>query len=155
MSDFNEVKKNLIEPQARTYRLAPSMLEIQHLPRKPDGSHLFPLSLSQKGAGGNGDWESYRAAFEDFITHTDDLKLRLNDDTTKKLLEKLVDDYKCSGMKEEGIFFDEGHFGLKVYLLRYLHYVLFGLDPFDEEKMEIIEDLHYNASSVVYYLKVK
>lgn len=154
MSGFNEVKKNLIEPQARTFKLAPSQLDQEHLPHSADGRLLFLLSLSQRGASGNGDWEAYRAAFEDYITHTEETKLRVNDETTKKLMEKLVGDYKKTGLKKEGEFFDNNDSGIQDFLLRYLHYVLFGLDPFDDEKMGIINDYHYDSRSAAFYLKV-
>lgn len=155
MSNFHEIKKNLIEPQARGFKLAPSQLDSEHLPARPDGGLLFLLSLSQRGAGGNGDWEAYRAAFEDHITHNEETRLRMNDETTKTLLDKLTADYKNAGMKKEGAFFDDTDSGIHGYLLRYLHYVLFGLDPFDDQKMEDINSLHYDTSSAAYYLKVR
>ena len=154
MSNFNEVKKNLIEPQARAFKLAPSELDQEHLPRTVDGRLLFLLGLSQRGAAGNGDWEAYRAAFEDYITHTEETKLRMNDETTKKLMDKLVSDYKDTGLQKEGEFFDNSDTGIQDYLLRYLHYVLMGLDPFDEEKMTILKEHHYDTSSAGYYLRV-
>ena len=39
--------------------------------------------------------------------------------------------------------------------MRYLHYVLLGLDPFDDQKMEDIISLHYDTPSAAYYLKVR
>ncbi len=154
MASFDDIKKNLTEPQARAYKLAPSELDKEHLPKKPDGTLLFLLSLSQRGAAGNGDWEAYRHAFEDYVTNAEDAKLRLNDETTEKLMERIVADYKNTGMLKKGKFFDDNDAGLQDYLLRYLHYVLFGLDPFDEEKMGEINSLHYDRSSAAYYLKV-
>lgn len=154
MSGFNEVKKNLIEPQARAFKLAPSQLDKEHLPRSDDGRLLFLLGLSQRGATGNGDWEAYRAAFEDYITHTEETKLRVNDETTKKLMDKLVADYKKTGLKKEGEFFENNDSGIQDFLLRYLHYVLLGLDPFDDEKMGILNDYHYDSRSAAYYLNI-
>ena len=154
MSNFDDVRRNLTDPQARAYKLAPSELDREHLPRKLDGSLLFLLSLSQKGAGGNGDWEAYRAAFEDFITHSEDTKLRLNDATSEKLMKRVVADYKNTGMQKKGKFFDDPDSGLQDFLLRYIHYVLLGIDPFDEAKIEEINSLHYDRASAAYYLQV-
>lgn len=155
MSDFEEVKKNLIEPQARACKLAPSELDRAHLPASNFGGRFnFLLSLSQKGAGGNGDWEAYRAAVDDYITNPVDTQPRMNDDTAKKLFDKLVKDYKGSNMQNEGKFFDDDETGLKDFLLRYLHYVLFGLDPFDESLMAPLNTLHYDSSSAAYHLHV-
>jgi hypothetical protein len=154
MSEFDEIKRNLIEPQARAHKLAPSELDAEHFPRKADGTNLFLLALSQKGAGGNGDWEAFRGAMDKYI-FTDATKKRMDDEVTKKLMRKLVEDYKGTGMTQEGVFFEETKSGLQLFLLRHLHYVIFGLDPFDDEKMEIIDDLHYDASSAAYHLKVR
>lgn len=155
MSDFEEVKKNLIEPQARAFKLAPSELDRDHLPASNFGGRFnFLLSLSQKGAGGNGDWEAYRAAVEDYITHTEETRLRMNDDTVKKLRDKLVEDYKSTNMQNNGDFFENDESGLHDFLLKYLHYVFFGLDPFDESLMAPLNTLHYDSSSAAYHLHV-
>ena len=155
MSDFEEVKKNLIEPQARAYKLAPSELDREHLPASNFGGRFnFLLSLSQQGAGGNGDWEAFRGAVNDYITNTEETKLRMNDDTTKKLYDQLVKDYKGSNCKTDGMFFEDDESGLQDFLLKYLHYVLFGLNPFDESLMVPLNTLHYDSASAAYHLHV-
>lgn len=154
MSDFNEVKKNLIEPQARTFLLAPTKMDPKVVPRKPNGDLTMLINLSQKGAGGNGDWEAYRAAFEEYITTDKDTLRRMKgDETTRKLMEKLLENYKKTGMKTKGKFFDDDDYGLQDFILKYLHYVLFGLDPFDSALMKELDDLHYDRKSAAYYLK--
>ena len=154
MCEFGEIKKNLIQPQARAFKLGSCELDHEHIPRKPDGSILFLLSLSQKGAAGEGSWEAYRAAFEDYITDTKESKIRMNDTTVEKLYHALGVGYKKNGMQKDGDFFDDDRSGINDFLLRYLHYVLLGIDPFDEEKFAIIRNLHYDSPSAVYYLKV-
>jgi len=154
MCNFDEIKKNLIEPQGRAYKLASSELDKEHLPASNFGGRFnFLLSLSQKGAGGKGKWEAYRAAVEDYVTHTEETKLRSSDETAKKLLEKLAEDYKATGMKIDGKFFDDDESGLQDYLLKYLHYALFGIDPFDETLTRPLNTLHYDSRSAAYYLK--
>ena len=157
MSNFEVIKKTLIEPQSKAYKLGPLQLDKNHLPRSnlPHGRMTFLLSLSQKGAGGNGDWEAFRGAVNDYITHPDYTKPRMNDGTVKKLMEKLVADYKNTGVKNPGDdFFKDYNSGLLDFLIKYLHYVLFGLDPFDPEIMEPLKTFHYESSSVNYYIKV-
>jgi hypothetical protein len=155
MSNFEVIKENLIEPQARAFKLAPSELDKDHLPRSnlPHGRMTFLLALSQEGAGGNGDWEAYRGAINDYIVNPDYTRPRANDDTAKKLLEKLVTDYKAAGVKStDDDFFEDSDSGLLDFLLKYLHHVLFGLDPFDPEIMEPIKKLHYESKSAAYFL---
>jgi len=155
MSGYEDVKKNLVEPQARTFRLAPSQLDKEHLPQKDDGSLTFLLAISQKGAGGDGRWEAYRSAFEDYVSETEETLLRMNgDETTQKLFDKLQEEYKQSDKKTEGVFFQDNDTGLQDFLLRYLHYVLFGLDPLDDAIMEELNHLHYDRLSAAYYLNI-
>lgn len=152
LCSFEDIKKALIEPQARAYLLAPSPLDPNHLPCTNVGGRLnFLLSLSNRGAGGNGEWEAYRKAFEDYITNSDEASIRMNDEISNSLLVKLREEYKVTKMGGE--FFSNNDRGLHDFLLRYLHYVLFGLDPNDEEKMQTINTLHYDSSSAAYYLK--
>ncbi len=167
MCNFETIKSNLIEPQARAFKLAPSPLDKDHLPRSnlPHNRLTFLLSLSQEGAGGNGDWEAYRAAVNDYITNPQYVNPRMsaNDKTSQKLIENMVQEYKKayveSGSKElnevEGEkFYNNVDSGILDFLMRYLHYVLFGLDPFDEEIMGVINDFHYDERSAAYYLAV-
>ena len=155
MSGYEDVKKNLVEPQARTFRLAPSQLDKEHLPQKDDGSLTFLLAISQKGAGGDGRWEAYRSAFEDYVSETEETLLRMNgDETTQKLFDKLQEEYKQSDKKTDGAFFQDNDTGIQDFLLRYLHYVLFGLDPLDDAIMEELNHLHYDRLSAAYYLNV-
>jgi hypothetical protein len=49
MSNFEVIKENLIEPQALAFKLAPSELDKDHLPRSnlPHEQMTFLLTLSQ------------------------------------------------------------------------------------------------------------
>lgn len=149
MSDFEEVKKNLIEPQARAYKLAPSQLRKEVLPKS------FLLSLSQAGAGGNGDWEAYRAAMNEVI-FDDSVKKRWGDSTARKLIDDLAEEYKTLKMEDKlDIFFESSNdSGLNLFLAKYLHYVIFGIDPSNEEAVKAIVKFHYELKSAAYHLNV-
>eukprot|EP00542_Grammatophora_oceanica_P009934 CAMPEP_0194044462 /NCGR_PEP_ID=MMETSP0009_2-20130614/15928_1 /TAXON_ID=210454 /ORGANISM="Grammatophora oceanica, Strain CCMP 410" /LENGTH=448 /DNA_ID=CAMNT_0038688991 /DNA_START=49 /DNA_END=1398 /DNA_ORIENTATION=- len=151
LGDFESVAEALTEPQARGYRLASSLLDPAHLPMKPDnGREVFLLSLSQEGAGGDGTWEGVREAVNVYLTNNPETYGRQEDATAKKLVDNLAESYKTLGHSDE--FFTNGEKGLMDFLLRYLHYVIFGLDPFDEEKMAVIRALHYDSASAAYHL---
>lgn len=156
MSSFDEVEKMLLEPQARSFQLARNDLDPQHLPDmnlNKGGRLTFLLALSQRGAGGDGMHEAFRSAFEDYLTHSKETKARLKDDVTKGLVEDLKKEFKAKGgLTDE--FLDDNDGGLLDYLLKYLHYVLFGIDPKDEEKIEVINGLHYDSTSAPYYLNL-
>lgn len=163
MCKFDDIKRNLIEPQARAFKLAPSPLDKQHLPRSnlPHKRLIFLLSLSQEGAGGNGDWEAYRGAVNDYITNPKTVIPRMKDPVVQKLKDQLVADYKRSADSEDGAskeagtdFFTDVDSGLLDFLLKYLHFVLFGLDPFDKEIVEPMKALHYREKSAAFYLQV-
>jgi hypothetical protein len=148
MSDFEEVKKNLIEPQARAYKLAPSQLRKDVLPKS------FLLSLSQAGAGGNGDWEAYRAAVNEVI-FDDSVKDRWGDSTARKLIDDLAEDYKSNKMDDKlDIFFESNDSGLNLFLAKYLHYVIFGIDPSNEKAIKAIVKFHYELRSAAYHVNV-
>lgn len=148
MSDFEEVKKNLLEPQARAYKLAPSQLRKDVLPKS------FLLSLSQAGAGGNGDWEAYRAAVNEVI-FDDSVKERGGDSTARKLIDDLAEEYKTLKMDDKlDIFFESNDSGLNLFLAKYLHYVIFNIDPSNEEAIRAIVKFHYELRSAAYHVNV-
>ena len=157
ISDFQSVRSNLLQPQARTKKLAPSTLDGAHLPHvnlEGDGRLTFLLALSQESAGGDGTYEGFRQAFVDFITSSSSTNERLSDGTTQSLLEKMVAEYNDMGGHSSKAFFKDNDLGLHDFILRYLHYVLFGLDPNDDEIMGVLNKLHYDSISATYYLKV-
>mmetsp|Transcript_31068 Transcript_31068/g.53139 ORF Transcript_31068/g.53139 Transcript_31068/m.53139 type:complete len:485 (-) Transcript_31068:21-1475(-) len=152
MCDYEAVKRHLTEPQARAFKLAPSQLRKSVLPAtKLGGRFAFLLSLSQEGAGGNGDWEAFRGCINDTI-FTKDTKLRAQDDTSRKLIEKLTSDYKQANCAKDvdgaAAFFgneSQNQNGLDDFLLRYLHYVVFGINPFDESIINQLRDFHFGG----------
>ena len=140
------------EPQARGINLAGVPLDKKRIPhRDNDKDRLLTLIvLSQKGAGGNGDWEGLRAATDDYCTNSPEAFARQNDATAKKLVTNLAEDYKTLGQTKA--FFSDNEQGLKDFILRYLHYVIFGIDPFDEEKISVLRKFHYISQSPAYFI---
>lgn len=153
LGEFKEVERALTQPQAREFRLAPTPLDTEHLPSTSEGGRLtFLLALSQKEVGGDGSWEAFRGAVNDMLTQNKETIRRQKDGTAQALRKKLVAEYKDMGHTKE--FFENPDRGLRAFLLRYLHYVIMGLDPNDKEKMETLTNLHYDSKSAAYHLKV-
>jgi hypothetical protein len=133
MSDFKQVESALTSPQARTTNLGAMLLDPTRIPDKTNkgGRLTFLLSLSDQDAGGNGDREGFRAAINDHMFKTESVKQRQNDATASALLQDLINDYKELGHSKE--FFQDNRRGLNSFLMKYLHYVIFDLDPSDEQ----------------------
>ena len=152
ISDFEQVEKALTSPQARTTNLGAMPMDVNRLPDKTNkGRMTFLLALSDQEAGGNGDREGFRAALDDYIFETESVKQRQTDATAKALLQDLVKDYKEMGHSKE--FFEDPRRGLHGFLMKNLHYVVFNLDPSDEEIIETLNKFHYDGQSAAYYLK--
>eukprot|EP00930_Biecheleria_cincta_P052147 TRINITY_DN37389_c0_g1_i1.p1 TRINITY_DN37389_c0_g1~~TRINITY_DN37389_c0_g1_i1.p1 ORF type:complete len:514 (-),score=62.19 TRINITY_DN37389_c0_g1_i1:58-1599(-) len=130
LSSFRDVKKALLEPQARWYQLGEHPLAQRNLP-DPRTRCMFLLALSNKGAGGTGEWDAYRSCFESSI-FTKELEGRQADATSDKLFDQLARDYKAMphGVGEE--FFTALDKGILGFCIKYLNYVMFGIDPLDE-----------------------
>jgi hypothetical protein len=87
-------------------------------------------------------------------------KYILNDATTERqrnviarqLLDRLAADYVEIPHGIGGEFFTDVKRGLMGFMIRYMHYVLFGLNPDDEESMNLLTELHYTRLSPVRYL---
>jgi hypothetical protein len=136
LGNFEDVERALTSPQARRNILGSSYLDPAHLPDIPDGGRLvFLLALSDEEAGGNGDWEAFRRCLEDYLTNEMSLQ-RSKDETSARLLEELAKDYKYMDHEPGGDFFKTEKKGLKRFLVRYIHYTLFGLDPDDRTTMD-------------------
>jgi hypothetical protein len=136
LGDFEDVERALTSPQARRNILGSSYLDPDHLPDIPDGGRLvFLLALSDKDAGGNGDREGFRQCLEDYLTNAKSLE-RAKDETSAILLEQLAKDYKYMDHGPDGEFFTAEKKGIKRFLIRFIHYTLFGLDPDDKATMD-------------------
>jgi len=155
LGSVDDVMQRLSEPQARTFLLAPTKMDPDHLPMKWKGSKerlVALINLSQKGAGGNGNCEAFRSACDAHIFETEDILLRAKDATAQHLFEDLLEEYKV--LKQGTEFFESRNRGLATFLIKYLHYTIMGIDPNDKDKIDILHKFHYESTSAAYHLKV-
>lgn len=151
ISDFQTIETALTSPQARTWQLGTSILDANHAPNQDvGGRNVLLLSLSDKEASGNSDHAAFRNCMRYILN--DATTKRQRDETSRHLLAQLVADYVEMPHGVGGEFFTNDRRGLMRFIVRYLHYVLFGLDPNDEESMHLLTDLHYTRGSAAYYL---
>merc|ERR1712048_1176542 len=98
---------------------------------------VFLLALSDEGAGGTGHHNAFRRCMLEYVFSSDVVDRR-QDATSQRLFDQLVEDYFKMPHGQGGAFFTNANAGLTQFYLKYLHYVLFGLDPFDEANMKIL-----------------
>lgn len=152
LGEFNTLEAALTSPQARTWRLGTSVLDAHHAPNQDvGGRNVFLLSLSDEEAGGSSDHEAFRQCMQKYVLN-DATTERQHDAIAKLLLDRLAADYAEMPHGVGGEFFTNTRRGLMGFLVRYLHYVLFGLDPDDGESMNLLTELHYTRLSPVHYL---
>lgn len=152
MGEFAAIEAALTSPQARTWRLGTSVLDADNAPNQDvDGRNVFLLSLSDEAAGGNGDHGAFRRCMQDYLLGEQSL-LRQQDEVAKKLLDQLAADYRDMPHGEGGTFFIDPQRGLMRFMICYLHYVMFGLDPDDSAAMNLLGDLHYARKSAAHYV---
>jgi len=165
LADHRSLETALTSPQARGTLLGVTMFEEQNMPALDIGGRkALPIVLSQKAAGGNGDWEAFSGAFEKYLFN-DKAMARQQDATAQALLNELADAYSkmphSRGVRVMGAvttlgtsFFTDKR-GLQGFLNRYLHYVFMGLDPNDIEIMDKLYRYHYGlVPSVTHYFAV-
>lgn len=151
MGEFQALEQALTSPQARTWRLGTSVLESHHLPNVDLGSRtVFLLALSDQGAGGDGAHAAFRQCMETYLMNEAAIA-RQGDETARQLLEQLATDYQDMPHGVGGSFFDDPSRGLLRFMVRYLHYVLFGLDPQDQPSMDLLTQLYYTTGGTKYY----
>eukprot|EP00590_Aulacoseira_subarctica_P004636 CAMPEP_0172420482 /NCGR_PEP_ID=MMETSP1064-20121228/6839_1 /TAXON_ID=202472 /ORGANISM="Aulacoseira subarctica , Strain CCAP 1002/5" /LENGTH=490 /DNA_ID=CAMNT_0013160465 /DNA_START=64 /DNA_END=1536 /DNA_ORIENTATION=+ len=154
LGDFATVESALISPQARTYRLGQSVLNHKNL--MVNGRDLFLLALSDpqitEGKDVNANMHvTIRKAVLDLIINDAALR-RQRDSTAKRLLKEVAQDYQNMDHSTGGKFFTATDSGLKRFVIRYMHYVLFGLDPDDKVTMDFMTKLHFEMNGVAYFL---
>lgn len=151
LGEFNTLEAALTSPQARTWRLGTSILDANHAPNQDvGGRNVFLLSLSDKEADGSSDHEAFRKCMQKYILNEATTE-RQRDATARQLLEQLAADYAQMPHGVDGEFFTNDKRGLKGFIVRYLHYVIFGLNPNDEESMNLLTELHYTRLSPLHY----
>jgi cytochrome P450 len=151
LGDFAAIETALTSPQARTWRLGTTVLDSTHAPNlDAGGRNVFLLSLSDEAAGGNGDREAFRRCMQRYTLDEASIARR-TDATARGLLDRLVADYREMPHGEGGTFFTDPARGWMGFLVRYTHYVLFGLDPANTEAIDLLTDLHYVRLSPSHY----
>lgn len=152
LGEWDEVQRALTSPQARTFNLGTAPLSEERLP-KAKGESSFLLTLSQKGAGGDGRWEAYNKAFYKYIIK--DASARQDDPVAQSLMDQLVEDYKTMSHDRGGDFFNKNNEGgLFPFLNKYLHYCLMGIDPNDEETVDTLYSFFYGGvPPALYWLR--
>lgn len=156
LGEWDEVVKAITSPQARTCRLGTTLLDDRHLPTEklvfgPDRD-LFVLALSQKGAGGDGTYETLRSTIDRHIIMSPDVWKRRDDVIARKLMDQLAEDYDT--MKEKDFFYGgrKDH-GFECFMIKYIHYCLFGLNPFDTKSMGILQDFYFTNTATLWYMR--
>jgi len=84
-----------------------------------------------------------------------DVADRRQDATSQRLFDQLVEDYFRMPHGQGGAFFTDATAGLQQFYLKYLHYVLFGIDPFDEINMKILAAMNpvSGVASIARYIE--
>jgi hypothetical protein len=151
LGEFAAIETALTSPQARTWQLGTTILDAQHLPNQDvGGRNVFLLALSDQAAGGNGDREAFRKCLQDYLLN-DAAQERQRDATTARLLEELAADYLQMPHGIGGKFFTADQQGWPRFLIRYVHYVVFGLDPDAAESINLLTELHQTSTGILHY----
>jgi hypothetical protein len=79
---------------------------------------------------------------------------RQEDEISRRLLDRLASDYTEMPHGAGGAFFTDVRRGWMGFLVSYLHYVIFGINPDDKESIELLTDLHYIRQSPAHYFAV-
>lgn len=78
---------------------------------------------------------------------------RQQDSVAKALIAQLAEDYKT---KPKKFFTNNRECGINPFMIRYIHYCLFGINPLDKEKFDTLYDFFYGTkagTAAAYYLK--
>lgn len=154
MGEFETLETALTSPQARDWRLGTSVLDANNSPNQDvGGRNVFLLSLSDREAGGSGDREAFRSCMQKYLMNEATTN-RQRDAIARGLLDRLAADYAEMPHGAGGAFFTDVNRGWMGFLVRYLHYVLFGINPNDEESIALLTELHYTRQSPLHYFAV-
>lgn len=151
LSGFSDVAHAITTPQARTFRLGRTPHAPRRMPKGVNGRNIWMLSLSQKGAGGDGTHEALRKSMEDHVIGADALK-RQKDSVAQFIVHQLLVDYKATtrviGKKNKKIVTNAKFYtdNWLVFWTKYMHYCLFGINPLDETKISVMRNFFYNRN---------
>lgn len=151
LGDFKTIETALTSPQARDWRLGTSILSSSHGPGVDQGGrNVFLITLSDADAGG-GNHDFFRKCVDDYFFN-EGMFIRQHDQVAQRLVNKLAADYvdRITHNKLEE-FFNNDQRDWMDFLVRYLHYVVFGINPDDQETISILTNLHYTKKGTLYY----
>jgi cytochrome P450 len=151
LGDFKTLETALTSPQARDWRLGTSMLSSSHSPGVDQGGrNVLLITLSDPAAGGE-NHDAFRKCVDNYFFN-EGMVMRQNDQVAQRLLNQLAADYVdriTNNNLEE--FFNNDQRDWMGFLVRYLHYVVFGINPDDQATIRIITTLHYTKRGTLYY----
>lgn len=154
MSEFDTLEKALTSPQARGWRLGTSVLDGDRAPNQDvGGRNLFLLSLSDRETDGSSNHAAFRSCMQKYLFNSATTD-RQEDEIARRLLDRLAADYVEMPHGAGGAFFTDVKRGWMGFLVRYLHYVIFGINPDDSESIELLTELHYTRQSPLHYFAV-
>jgi hypothetical protein len=148
MGGFDQVRDSLSNPQRRTFNLGEHPLLAGHLPDVARSRNVFLLALSDNGAGGDGSHYAFRQCFID--TCMQHWKQRMKDETANRLFADLTSDY--TSLPPDEFFGSPLTAGLPKFAVRYLHYLIFGIDPYDEATHKLMYDFFNGEAPLTYFL---
>jgi cytochrome P450 len=152
LGEFQTLETALTSPQERTWRLGTTILDADRLPnRDVGGRNVFLLALSDGAAGRHSDHAAFRQCLQDYLLN-ESASARQQDPIATRLLDNLAADYRYMPHDRDGKFFTDEQRGLMQFMIRYLHYVIFGLNPDDDASMRLLTDLHYTRLSPAHYM---
>ncbi|MEG4842015.1 cytochrome 450 [Microcoleus sp. B9-D4] len=154
MGEFATLEKALTSPQARGWRLGTSVLDPDRAPNQDVGCrNLFLLSLSDRATDGSSNHAAFRSCMQKYLFNSATTD-RQGDEIARRLLLRLAADYAEMSHGAGGAFFTDVKRGWMGFLVRYLHYVIFGINPDDSESIELLTELHYTRQSPLHYFAV-
>ncbi len=154
MGEFDTLEKALTSPQARDWRLGTSVLDANNSPNQDvGGRNLFLLSLSDRETDGSSNHAAFRSCMQKYLLNSAAAD-RQGDEIARRLLDQLASDYAQMPHGAGGAFFTDVKRGWMGFLVRYLHYVIFGINPDDSESIELLTELHYTRQSPLHYFAV-
>jgi len=149
LGEFKTLETTLTSPQDRTWRLGTSILSKDHAARvNESGRNVFLISLADQEAGGE-NHHAFRKCMNDYLIN-DNAIARQQDAVAQKLLKNLAADYLSMSQVAKEDFFTDDQRGWMGFMVRYLHYVLFGIDP-DSSEISVLTDFHYTRKGTLYY----
>ena len=154
MGEFATLEQALTSPQARGWRLGTSVLDGDLSPNQDvGGRNVFLLSLSDREPDGSSNHATFRSCMQKYLFNSATTD-RQGDEISRRLLDRLAVDYTEMPHGAGEVFFTDARRGWMGFLVRYLHYVIFAINPDDKESIELLTDLHYIRQSPAPYFAV-